>query len=121
VARGGDPVSASMARMLSDLATPTSVAALSASCHLSPRQYLRRFTQATGTSPYQWLLHQRVARSQELLETSNLSVEEIASACGFNDAATLRSHFRRRLGVAPTQYRARFAATRDRTQGTGRG
>jgi AraC family transcriptional regulator, transcriptional activator FtrA len=98
-----------MTRMLADLAAPTSVAGLAAGCHLSPRQYLRRFTEATGTSPYQWLLHQRVARSQELLETSKLSVDEIAHTCGFNDATTLRAHFRRHLGVAPTQYRARFA------------
>jgi AraC family transcriptional activator FtrA len=109
-ARADDPIASSMSQMLADLAAPTSIAELAAACHLSPRQYLRRFTDATGTSPYQWLLGQRVARCQELLETSTLTIDQITHACGFGDPTALRAHFRRRVGLAPTQYRARFGA-----------
>ncbi len=109
VADDADPVAATMHRMVAEPAARVSVNQFAESCHLSTRQYLRRFAQATGTSPYQWLLHQRVARAQELLETSSLNVDQVARACGFGDAVALRAHFRRRLGISPTQYRMSYA------------
>ena len=99
----------SMDWMRSHLQRPITVAELAARCHLSPRQYVRRFGETTGTSPYRWLLDQRITRARELLETDTGSVEDIAHRCGFRDATTLRSHFRRRLATTPTQYRRAFA------------
>jgi len=59
-------------------------------------------------SPLRWLLTQRVRRAQELLETSDLSVEQIASRTGMGTATTLRRHFSQQLGVPPETYRRTF-------------
>jgi transcriptional regulator GlxA family with amidase domain len=75
---------------------------------MSTRTFARRFKQSTGTTPLQWLLHQRVARAQRLLETTRLGVDEIAVACGFNSAAALRQHFSRLVGSTPSGYRSTF-------------
>jgi AraC family transcriptional activator FtrA len=74
----------------------------------SPRTFARRFKAATGTTPLQWLLSQRVAQAQRLLETTDLPVELVAQRCGFGSAATLRQHFGRVVGTAPTAYRSTF-------------
>ncbi|TWH26182.1 Transcriptional regulator containing an amidase domain and an AraC-type DNA-binding HTH domain [Isoptericola variabilis J7] len=50
-----------------------------------------------------------VARAQELLESTDASVEEIARLVGFGAAAVLRHHFARTLGTSPVAYRRRFA------------
>jgi AraC family transcriptional activator FtrA len=76
---------------------------------LSPRGLHRRFREATGQSPGDWLVAERVARARELLEAAALPVEDIAAAAGFGSAATLRHHFRARLGTSPAAYRARFS------------
>ena len=64
---------------------------------------------ATGMSPADWLISARVDRARELLESSALSIDAIADECGFGSAITLRHHFRRKLGISPGAYRARFA------------
>ena len=85
------------------------VARLAAEAALSPRALHRRFREATGQSPGVWLLGERVAQARSLLESTALPVAEIAAACGFGSAATLRHHFRARLGTSPGAYRAAFA------------
>lgn len=77
----------------------------------SRRTFDRDFRAATGQSPLQWLLHQRVFAAQQLLETTALSVEQIARHVGFSSAISLRPHFRRVLGVSPQQYRQAFTTT----------
>lgn len=75
---------------------------------MSLRTFLRRFSAMTGMTPGEWLLAERLARARELLESGGLSVEEVATRVGFGSAATLRHHFRRKLGLSPATYRARF-------------
>jgi transcriptional regulator GlxA family with amidase domain len=76
----------------------------------SRRSFARRFRAATGTSPHAWILDQRVARAQALLEQRpDLTVEDVAVHAGFPSAAMLRQHFRRRVGCSPSGYRARSA------------
>jgi transcriptional regulator GlxA family with amidase domain len=77
---------------------------------MSVRTLSRRFREETGTTPLQWVLSQRVARAQELLETTALTVDSVAHRSGFPDAPTLRRHFVRRMGTTPTAYRAAFSA-----------
>lgn len=74
----------------------------------SPRTFARRFRAATGTTPLQWLLAQRVVLAQRLLETTDLSIDHVAGSCGFTNAAALREHFVRRVGVTPQSYRLTF-------------
>jgi transcriptional regulator GlxA family with amidase domain len=75
---------------------------------VSERTFARRFVAETGSTPLQWLLHQRVLLARELLETTSASVDEIARRCGFGSPANLRAHFRRRVATTPTAYRNTF-------------
>jgi AraC family transcriptional regulator, transcriptional activator FtrA len=75
---------------------------------MSPRTFARRFRLATGTTPLQWLLHQRVLLARQMLETTDLPVERIAERCGFGTAATLRQHFQRMVHTTPRAYRRTF-------------
>ena len=92
------------------------VARLAREARMSTRTLSRRFAETAGVSPAHWVIGLRVAKAKDLLETSRRPVERIASDCGFGSAPTLRHHFRRRVGMSPTSYRARF-----RTCLTGRG
>ena len=83
---------------------------LAAEAAVSPRALHRRFQEANGVSPGAWLLAERMARARELLEEAVLPVQDVATACGFGSAATMRHHFRTNLGVSPAAYRNRFHA-----------
>ena len=76
---------------------------------MSLRTLARRFEVQTGTTPHQWLTHQRVLAAQRLLETSTASIERVAELSGFATPETLRFHFRQRVGTSPAAYRRRFA------------
>jgi len=84
------------------------VEALAARSAMSPRHFARRFQAATGTTPYQWLLRQRVQLAQRLLETTNLSIGVVAERSGFSTAANLRKHFHRSVRTSPQSYRRTF-------------
>ena len=77
---------------------------------MSPRSFARRFKATTGTTPHAWLLGQRLAAAEALLEESDASVEEVARLVGFGTAAGLREQFTRRRGVSPRAYRQTFRA-----------
>ena len=87
---------------------PLTVGSLAGHANLSTRQLARRMQAELRTGPLDWLHQQRIARAQELLERTDASVEQIAASCGMGSAATLRRHFRRSVGVTPTDYRAAF-------------
>jgi AraC family transcriptional activator FtrA len=78
---------------------------------MSERNFLRRFREATGTTPKAWLLHERIGRAQELIETTHESLERIAERCGFRAPETFRVAFRRRVGLPPSKYRRQFRRT----------
>ena len=75
---------------------------------MSPRTFARRFRQTNGTTPYQWLLRQRIMLAQSLLETTDLPVEIVAARTGFSTAANLRKHFGRSVRTSPQGYRRAF-------------
>jgi transcriptional regulator GlxA family with amidase domain len=87
---------------------PLSVGDLARRAAMSSRNLARHFHAVTGMSPLRWLLTQRVRRAQELLETSDLGVEQIAARTGMGTATTLRRHFHQQLGVPPETYRRTF-------------
>ena len=90
---------------LDEVVTVDDLAARSA---MSPRSFARHFLAATGTTPYQWLLRQRVQLAQRLLEVTDLSVETVAQRSGFGAAGLLRKHFQRTLHTNPQAYRRAF-------------
>lgn len=76
--------------------------------HQSPRTFVRRFKESTGTTPHRWLMRERVLHAQTLLETTSLPLYLIAKRSGFSDPQLLRLHFRRELGTPPMTYRKSF-------------
>lgn len=75
---------------------------------MSPRTFHRRFKAATGQSPYDWLIHERVRLARDLLETTSLPVDRVAYEAGFGAPDTFRHHFRRIVGTAPAEFRRSF-------------
>ncbi len=104
------PVARAMEWASARLDRPLTVDDLARAVDLSPRTFTRRFAEQVGTSPYRWLTGQRVERARDLLETTGLAVDEIATASGFATAATLRHHFGNELGTTPTAYRRSFGS-----------
>ncbi|WP_121393679.1 helix-turn-helix domain-containing protein [Actinokineospora cianjurensis] len=87
---------------------PLTVEDLARRANLSTRTLTRHFHAATGTTPLQWLLAQRVRLAQHLLETTDKTIESIATATALGTPTTLRRHFTRTLGVPPDTYRRTF-------------
>ncbi|MDE1146906.1 MAG: transcriptional regulator FtrA [Azospirillaceae bacterium] len=85
------------------------LARLAAQARMSERTLVRRFREAAGTSPKDWILGERLGRARTLLEATSLPLEQVAAECGFGSADTLRHHFRARLRTSPAAYRGRFA------------
>jgi len=98
---------------LAHLGEPLPLSVLAAHARMSVRSFTRQFRAETGVSPARWLLQQRVDRARLLLETTDLSVEQIARRAGFGAATSLRQHLRSTIGVAPTAYRRTFSRSRD--------
>ncbi len=103
-----EPFGATLAWMAAHLNEDLTVEQMAARAMMSPRNFARRFQATCGTTPYQWLLQQRILLAQRLLETTNESIERIAVRCGFSSAATLRLHFQRLLHTSPQPYRHAF-------------
>jgi transcriptional regulator GlxA family with amidase domain len=103
-----DPIARVLDWAVEHLDQPLTVEDLAGRALLSPRSFARRFRAATGTTPMQWLLRQRVLHAQRLLETTDLSVERVSQRCGFGTATALRVHFRRIVGTTPMAYRRTF-------------
>ncbi len=87
---------------------PFGVRELASRAAMSERTFLRRFSDATGMSPKDWLRQERLRRARDLLESSDESPDRIAERCGFRSPETFRSAFREALGLSPTAYRMRF-------------
>ncbi|KUN23645.1 AraC family transcriptional regulator [Streptomyces antibioticus] len=97
---------------LTRLDEPLALTDLAAHARMSLRTFARRFHDEVGVSPGRWLIQQRVARARHLLESSDLSVDQIAGAVGFATGASLRQHLHAAIGVSPQAYRRTFQAAR---------
>lgn len=90
-------------------ALPLSVATMAGWIHMSPRTLQRRFRAATGESPIRYLQKLRLAKAQERLENTQLSLDEIVMEVGYGDLASFRKLFRQQYGLSPSRYRQRFS------------
>ncbi|GAA3201988.1 GlxA family transcriptional regulator [Actinocorallia longicatena] len=99
---------ATRAWALARLHTALTLDDLAAHAAMSTRTFTRRFREETGLSPSRWLARQRVEHARHLLESTDLSVDEVARASGFNTPVSLRQHLHAALGVAPLAYRHAF-------------
>ena len=93
---------------LDRLAEPVSLEDMAGHARMSVRTFTRRFRDETGMSPRQWLLRQRVAHAQLLLESTDLGVDTVARRSGLGSATALRQHLQATIGVAPSAYRKTF-------------
>jgi transcriptional regulator GlxA family with amidase domain len=105
---GGTGTAEVCAWALRHLGEPLTVAGLARRCSMSPRSFARRFTAETGMPPLRWLNAQRLGRARQLLETTDLTVDEIARRSGLGTATNLRQHFARELRTTPSAYRRSF-------------
>ena len=103
-------ISETLSWALTKIDSALTVTLLAHHAKMSERTFLRRFAEATGTTPHRWLTFNRVRRAQDLLEATTLSIEHIAQQSGLGSAANLRHHFSRELHTTPTRYRSTFSA-----------
>ncbi|MFG3550191.1 GlxA family transcriptional regulator [Streptomyces sp. NPDC047725] len=101
---------AARAWALARLHEPIRLRDMAAQEAMSVRTFTRRFREEAGVSPGQWLTQQRVERARHLLESTDLSVDQVAREAGFGTAQSMRQHLQAALGVTPTAYRRTFRA-----------
>ncbi|WP_330261057.1 GlxA family transcriptional regulator [Streptomyces sp. NBC_00539] len=95
---------------LQHLDQPIPLRDLAAQAKVSMRTLTRRFTAETGVTPFQWLLQQRLLRAREPLETTDLTVDQVAGRSGLGSGESLRQHLSRQIGMTPAVYRNAFHA-----------
>ncbi|MCU0563462.1 MAG: helix-turn-helix domain-containing protein [Desulfobacterales bacterium] len=84
------------------------VAGMTAASGLTPRTFKRRFEAATGYVPLDYVLTLRIEEAKQMLEASDLPIDEVASEVGYTEPAAFRRIFKRLAGVSPLEYRRRF-------------
>ena len=98
---------------------PAPVAAMVRLSGLPERSFKRRFQQATGMSPLEYVHTLRLEEAKQMLESSDNPVEAIANEVGYEDAGFFGRLFRRQVSLSPAQYRRRFGAMRRALQTAG--
>ena len=91
--------------MAGNLRDAITIEALADRAAMSVRTFTRRFRAATGTAPIEWLIRLRVRRAQDLLETTDAPIDQVAHEAGFGAPETLRHHFRKVVGTSPSAWR----------------
>jgi transcriptional regulator GlxA family with amidase domain len=85
------------------------VEAMARHANMSARNFSRVYKQKTGRPPAKALEFFRLEAARRLLEDSDRSIGQIASACGFGDEERMRVTFQRHLAISPRDYRIRFS------------
>jgi transcriptional regulator GlxA family with amidase domain len=98
---------------------PAPVAAMVRLSGLAERSFKRRFRQATGMSPLEYVHTMRLEEAKQMLESTDDTVEAIAHEVGYEDAGFFSRLFRRGVSLTPAQYRRRFGAMRKVLQAGG--
>jgi transcriptional regulator GlxA family with amidase domain len=86
-------------------ALPTPVAAMAARCRLTERSFLRRFRKATGQAPSDYVQTLRIEEAKQMLETTDMAIEEIAAEVGYTEPSSFRNAFKRHVGLSASAYR----------------
>jgi transcriptional regulator GlxA family with amidase domain len=102
------PVRQAQEWALENLSANLSVQALAKRAGMSERSFRRAFVEETGEAPRDFVERIRIDAARSLFEEAQLSVQVVATRCGFESADNLRRAFVRRLGVTPHDYRQRF-------------
>ena len=105
---GGAAFASLLDWMTENVHRPLEISDLARRAAMSERTFSRRFRDATGTTPHQWLTARRVTRARQLLETTDLTIDAVASRSGLGSSANLRLKFKEACAVSPSDYRRRF-------------
>jgi transcriptional regulator GlxA family with amidase domain len=100
---------------------PSPVAAMVRLSGLAERSFKRRFQQATGMAPLEYVHTLRLEEAKQMLEATDDPIEAIANAVGYEDAGFFSRLFKRNVNLTPAQYRKRFGAMRRALQAGARG
>ncbi len=95
-------------RMRGDLGASWPIARMARESRMSVRTFVRRFAEATGSAPGEWLTAERIDAAKRLLTTGRAGIPDVALAVGMGGADTLRHHFRKHVGISPREYQRRF-------------
>lgn len=106
--RQGSAIAPLLEQVRGRLAETWTIQRMAAQCHMSPRTFQRRFMEATGLAPGDWLTLERLEAAKDILSTGQDDMETVAALVGFGSAHALRHHFRQKLGLRPTDYRSLF-------------
>lgn len=112
-----DPIADVQEWALSRLDASLTVSELATAAHMSRRTFLRVFQASTGTTPAVWVRSRRLDLARRLLETTNRSVDQVATACGFGSPVTLRQAFATAFRTSPSEYRRQFTTQDVRPRG----
>ncbi|MGO4620457.1 AraC family transcriptional regulator [Ensifer sp. 2TAB8] len=104
-APGEDRLLAVLSAMREDLARPWTIDDLAARARLSQSQLFRRFRDMVGTTPMDWLRHERINQAKRLLVGPDAKVSTVAAVCGYPDPYHFSRDFRRLTGYTPTKFR----------------
>ena len=106
--RHGDPlITAAQAWVADNYANPNPVADMAAQSGLAERSFLRRFRAATGQSPLEYVQTLRIEEAKQLLETTDISLDDIGAQIGYTEPSAFRHLFRKLVGLTPSAYRKR--------------
>lgn len=101
-----------------NLADTIRIRDLAAIARLSSSYFFQAFRCATGKSPHSYILRRRIARAQELMLSTNLSLSQIALDCGLADQPHLTRLFCRIVGMSPAKWRRMNVVADSTQQGT---
>jgi len=97
------------------LAENIDINSFAARASMSRRTFDRKFKNTFNLTPKDWLTLQRINLAKRILETQTDAIDRVAELSGFNNATTMRHHFRKQLGVSPKYYRSQFSAGSERS------
>ena len=106
--RTDEVVRSAVTHMRDNLHTKLNLRELSGQYFLSYVQFSRRFKNATGTTPQEYLAGLRLKKAQQLLGETDMPIQKIADVCGFSNAYYFCNFFRKCCQLSPTQYRNRI-------------
>lgn len=106
-----DRLARSIAWALANLTQPIGLDVMAERAAMSRRTFSRQFRKATGATVANWLLAQRLALAQRLLETSDHKIDTVAEGAGFASTVSLRQHFSTAFSISPAAYRKQFRSS----------
>lgn len=112
VAKRPDQFARALDWALQNLSQAINIDSLAHNANMTRRTFDRKFKASLKQSPKSWLIQQRLNKAKELLEDRQLNIEQVAASVGFETATTMRHHFKRNIGISPTQYRSQFGIGR---------